>query len=115
MNNDTFSDRIKQMQKSMLILQKKESYSKRMLYESQLKWTNFAYDVVRNCKELIMVLEQQGIGQYQLFLDDSGQGTIRNLDSIKLKIHKYDMFLKNNTRELNAKGFGVNNVQTYQQ
>lgn len=55
-----------------------------------------------------MVLEQQGIKQYQLFLNDSGQGTIRNLDNIKMKIHKYDMFLKNNTRELNAKGYGVN-------
>lgn len=78
-----------------------------MLYESQLKWTNFSYDLVRNCKELIMVLEQQGIKQYQLFLDDSGSGTIRNLDNIKMKIHKYDMFLKNNTRELNAKGYGI--------
>jgi hypothetical protein len=53
-----------------------------------------------------MVLEQQGIMQYQLFLDDSGTGTIRNLENIKMKIHKYDMFLKNNTRELNAKGYG---------
>ena len=49
------------MQKNMVVLQKKEAYSKRMLYESQLKWTNFSYDVVRNCKELIMAMEQAGI------------------------------------------------------
>ena len=106
MANETFSDRMKQMHKTMMILQKKESYSKRMLYESQLKWTNFSSDVVRNCKELIMVLEQQGIRQYQLYLDNTGQGTVRNLDNIKIKIHKYDLFLKNNTKELSAKGYG---------
>lgn len=55
--NESLSDRLKLMQKNMMILQKKEAYSKRMLYESQLKWTNFSYDVVRNCKELIMALE----------------------------------------------------------
>jgi predicted translin family RNA/ssDNA-binding protein len=87
----------------MVILQKKEAYSKKMLYESQLKWTNFSYDVVRNCKELIMAMEQAGITEYQLF---ENQG-IRHLDNIKMKIHKYDMFLKNNSRELNAKGYGV--------
>ena len=64
---ETITDRLKMMQKNMVILQKKESYSKRMLYESQLKWTNFSYDVVRNCKELIMAMEQAGIQQYQLF------------------------------------------------
>ena len=90
------------MQKNMFILQKKESYSKRMLYESQLKWTNFSYDVVRKCKELIMVLEQAGITQYQLF--DNQQ--VRYLDHIKQRIHKFDQFLKNNSRELSAKGYG---------
>lgn len=45
----------------MVVLQKKEAYSKKMLYESQLKWTNFSYDVVRNCKELIMAMEQGGL------------------------------------------------------
>jgi hypothetical protein len=59
--NESLSDRLKLMQKNMMILQKKEAYSKRMLYESQLKWTNFSYDVVRNCKELIMALEQAGV------------------------------------------------------
>ena len=54
---ETLADRLKMMQKNMVILQKKESYSKRMLYESQLKWTNFSYDVVRKCKELIMAME----------------------------------------------------------
>jgi len=52
------------MQKNMVILQKKEAYSKKVLYESQLKWTNFANDVVRNCKELILALEQVGVRQY---------------------------------------------------
>lgn len=107
------------MQKSMLILQKKEAYSKRMLYESQLKWTNFSYDVVRNCKELIMAMEQAGLKQYQLFLGEGSSGNIRFLDNIKVRIHKYDMFLKNNTRELNAKGYGINdnidNEQAIQQ
>ena len=28
-----------------------------------------------------------------------------------MKIHKYDMFLKNNTRELNAKGYGNKNEE----
>lgn len=66
-SSETVSDRIKLMQKNMVILQKKEAYSKKMLYESQLKWTNFSYDVVRNCKELIMAMEQAGLTQYQLF------------------------------------------------
>ena len=56
-SSETVSDRIKLMQKNMVVLQKKEAYSKKMLYESQLKWTNFSYDVVRNCKELIMAME----------------------------------------------------------
>lgn len=94
------------MNKSMLILQKKEAYSKKMLYESQLKWTNFSYDVVRNCKELIMAMEQKGIKQYQLFANESGLNQVRFLENVKVRIHKYDMFLKNNTRELNAKGYG---------
>lgn len=91
------------MQKNMFILQKKESYSKRMLYESQLKWTNFSYDVVRKCKELIMALEQAGITQYQLFENQQ----VRYLDNIKQRIHKFDLFLKNNSKELNAKGYGT--------
>lgn len=65
--SETLSDRLKLMQKNMVILQKKEAYSKKMLYESQLKWTNFSYDVVRNCKELIMAMEQAGLTEYQLF------------------------------------------------
>lgn len=36
------TERLKLMQKNMVVLQKKEAYSKRMLYESQLKWTNFS-------------------------------------------------------------------------
>lgn len=100
---ETLADRLKAMQKNMFILQKKESYSKRMLYESQLKWTNFSYDVVRKCKELIMVLEQAGITQYQLF--DNQQ--VRYLENIKQRIHKFDLFLKNNSRELSAKGYGT--------
>jgi hypothetical protein len=32
--NESLSDRLKLMQKNMMILQKKEAYSKRMLYES---------------------------------------------------------------------------------
>jgi hypothetical protein len=55
--SESLTDRLKLMQKNMVILQKKEAYSKKMLYESQLKWTNFSYDVVRNCKELIMAME----------------------------------------------------------
>ena len=102
---------MKKMQKYMLVLQKKEAYSKQMLYESQLKWTNFSYDVVRNCKELIMAMEQEGIKQYQLFTNQSGVGNVRYLENIKIRIHKYDMFLKNNTRELNAKGYGVQQEQ----
>lgn len=73
-----------------------------MLYESQLKWTNFSYDVVRKCKELIMVLEQSGITEYQLFENQQ----IRYLENIKQRIHKFDMFLKNNSKELSAKGYG---------
>ena len=108
---ETLADRLKTMQKNMFILQKKESYSKRMLYESQLKWTNFSYDVVRKCKELIMVLEQAGITQYQLF--DNQQ--VRYLDNIKQRIHKFDLFLKNNSKELNAKGYGTNLSQQEKQ
>ena len=55
--DETVGDRLKQMHKNMMVMQKKEAYSKRMLYESQLKWTHFSYDVVRNCKELIMAME----------------------------------------------------------
>jgi predicted translin family RNA/ssDNA-binding protein len=74
-----------------------------MLYESQLKWTNFSYDVVRNCKELIMAMEQAGLTEYQLFENQN----VRHLENIKVRIHKYDMFLKNNSKELNAKGYGL--------
>lgn len=74
-----------------------------MLYESQLKWTNFSYDVVRNCKELIMAMEQAGLTEYQLFENLN----VRYLENIKVRIHKYDMFLKNNSKELNAKGYGL--------
>lgn len=66
---ETVADRLKVMQKNMVVLQKKEAYSKRMLYESQLKWTNFSQDVVRKCKELILAMEQAGITEYQLFDD----------------------------------------------
>jgi hypothetical protein len=62
--SESLSDRLKLMQKNMVVLQKKEAYSKKMLYESQLKWTNFSYDVVRNCKELIMAMEQAGLTEY---------------------------------------------------
>jgi hypothetical protein len=41
----------------MVILQKKEHFAKKTLYESQVKWTHFSADIVRVCKELINALE----------------------------------------------------------
>jgi len=61
------------------------------LYESQIKWTHFSSDIVRVCKELINVLESNNVTSYAVKMDqNSQQGTIRNLGSIKEKIIKYD-------------------------
>jgi hypothetical protein len=105
--SETLQGRLKLMQKNMVVLQRKEAYSKRMLYESQLKWTNFSQDVVRKCKELILALEQAGISEYQLFSDQQNPGVRRQLDHIKTRINKFDVFLKNNSRELTAKGICI--------
>jgi len=56
-HNEEVSDRLAQMQKTMVILQKKEQFAKKTLYESQIKWTHFSADIVRVCKELINALE----------------------------------------------------------
>jgi hypothetical protein len=45
------------MQKTLVLLQKKEQYAKKALYDSQIKWTHFSADIVRVCKELIGALE----------------------------------------------------------
>ena len=93
-----------QMQKAMVILQKKEHFAKKTLYESQVKWTHFSADIVRVCKELINALEQNKIQNYQMReVDATGQrvqGPVRILNQVKEKISKYDMFLQNNKTEL---------------
>lgn len=98
------SDRMAQMQKTMVVLQKKEQFAKKTLYESQIKWTHFSADIVRVCKELINALEQNKITQYQMRdVDATGQritGPVRVLPQVKEKIHKYDLFLQNNKAEL---------------
>ena len=63
------SDRLFQMQKTLVMLQKKEQYAKKALYDSQIKWTHFSADIVRVCKELIGALEEQNITQFSLKLD----------------------------------------------
>ena len=59
---------------------------------------------MRVCKELISALEQQNMQQYQFKdCDENGQrvmGPVRSLPQVKDKIHKYDLFLKNNKTEL---------------
>jgi hypothetical protein len=54
------------MQKTLVMLQKKEQYAKKTLFESQVKWTNFSGEIVKHCKELIIGLEQSRIKQFQL-------------------------------------------------
>lgn len=72
--DEHLSDRLAQMQKAMVVLQKKEHFAKKTLYESQVKWTHFSADIVRVCKELINALEQQKIGTYQMRdVDPQGQ------------------------------------------
>jgi hypothetical protein len=48
----------------MVSMQRKEQYAKKTLYESQIKWTHFSSDIVKNCKELIGALESSKISQY---------------------------------------------------
>ena len=67
------SDRLFQMQKTLVMLQKKEQYAKKALYDSQIKWTHFSADIVRVCKELIGALEEQNITQFSLKLDNHVQ------------------------------------------
>ena len=67
------SDRLFQMQKTLVMLQKKEQYAKKALYDSQIKWTHFSADIVRVCKELIGALEEQNITQFSLKLDKIAQ------------------------------------------
>jgi hypothetical protein len=55
--SEDMADRLVQMQKTMVVLQKKEHFAKKTLYESQVKWTHFSADIVRVCKELINALE----------------------------------------------------------
>ena len=54
------------MQRTMVVLSKKEQYAKKTLYESQIKWTHFASDIVRVCKELIGELEARKVLNYKL-------------------------------------------------
>lgn len=103
-SNDEMSEHLSQMQKAMVVLQKKEHFAKKTLYESQVKWTHFSADIVRVCKELINALEQNKIQSYQMRdVDPKGQrvtGPVRVLTQVKEKISKYDMFLQNNKTEL---------------
>lgn len=46
------------LQKHYLILQKKEEYAKTTLIESQSKWTNFSKDILNIAKELHLTLEK---------------------------------------------------------
>ena len=60
------TDRLHQMQKTLVNYQKKEQYAKKALYDSQIKWTHFSSDIVRVCKELIEAMEASNITQYQI-------------------------------------------------
>lgn len=60
-NDEDAYDRLQSMQKTLVNLQKKEQYAKKTLFESQVKWTNFSGEIVKHCKELIMVCEQKGV------------------------------------------------------
>ena len=64
--SEEMTERLSHMQKTMVILQKKEQFAKKTLYESQIKWTHFSADIVRVCKELINALEQHNIHNYQM-------------------------------------------------
>ena len=59
--NDEMSDRLAQMQKTLVTYQRKEQYAKKALYDSQIKWTHFSSDIVRVCKELIEAMEAENI------------------------------------------------------
>ena len=54
------------MQKTLVLLQKKEQYAKKTLLESQVKWTNFSGEIVRHCKELIMGMEIAGLRTFKI-------------------------------------------------
>jgi len=56
-NMDEHTDRLNQMQKTLVTQQRKEQYAKKALYDSQMKWTHFSSDIVRVCKELIDAME----------------------------------------------------------
>jgi hypothetical protein len=48
-----------------------------------------------------MALEQNEIEQFQLYENQS----VRSVDHIRQRINRYDAFLKNNIKELHAKGY----------
>ncbi len=91
------------MQRTMVLLQKKEQYAKKTLLESQFKWTNFSLDILNNCKDLIFAMDQRNIRQFTV-----NNGQMKNLDQIITRITKYDSFLQNNAKELSEKGLNIN-------
>ena len=112
------TDRLSQMQKTLVSYQRKEQYAKKALYESQIKWTQFSSDIVRVCKELIEALEENKIAQYCPKTVDADTGAaasgqsnankkqqVRLLPNVKDKIMKYDSFLHKNRQELSSKEF----------
>jgi len=105
--HEDFNERLSQMQKTMVALQKKEQFAKKALYDSQIKWTHFSSDIVRVCKELIDALETENITQYAIKGDDGNKARRpqRQLHQVKDKILKYDSFLLKNRNELSSKEF----------
>lgn len=47
----------------MVNLQKKQQYTKKTLFDSQVKWTNFSGELVKHCKELFYCLDYANIKQ----------------------------------------------------
>lgn len=97
---DEAFERLNLMQKTLVAMQKKEQYAKKALFDSQVKWTIFAGEITKHCKELIHVLESKGVSQYKVFPDQP----LRVLEQMKQRVQKQDAFLQNNARELAAKG-----------
>ena len=104
-------DRLQQLQKTMVLLQKKEQYAKKTLLESQVKWTNFSGEIVRHCKELIQGMELAGLRHFMVAQSQPP----KQLEVIKQRILKYDAFLQNNARELSAKGANMSHFGNFNQ
>lgn len=88
-NNDGSNNKIQDLEKQLIIAQKKEEMAKSTLIESQGKWTNF-------CKGLMSV-SKQIISSYENGNKNGNQ--IPGIRDLLQKLDKYSEFIKTNEKD----------------